>query len=71
QRTVVEHNFLAASRLYSNISFDGLGQLLGVSSKKAEKIASQMISSDKVHGKINQLDSTVSFERSWVPEIVH
>nr|CAD2208781.1 unnamed protein product [Meloidogyne enterolobii] len=62
QRTVVEHNFLAASRLYSNISFDGLGQLLGVSSKKAEKIASQMISSDKVHGKINQLDSTVSFE---------
>nr|CAD2201320.1 unnamed protein product [Meloidogyne enterolobii] len=64
QRTVVEHNFLAASRLYSNISFDGLGQLLGVSSKKAEKIASQMISSDKVHGKINQLDSTVSFENS-------
>ncbi|CAK5113725.1 unnamed protein product [Meloidogyne enterolobii] len=62
QRTVVEHNFLAASRLYSNISFDGLGQLLGVSSKKAEKIASQMISSDKVHGKINQLDGTVSFE---------
>jgi len=37
QRTVVEHNFLAASRLYSNISFDGLGQLLGVSSKKVLK----------------------------------
>uniref|UniRef100_A0A1I8BYM7 COP9 signalosome complex subunit 4 n=1 Tax=Meloidogyne hapla TaxID=6305 RepID=A0A1I8BYM7_MELHA len=62
QRSVLEHNFLAASRLYSNISFDGLGQLLGVSTKKAEKIASQMISTDKVHGKINQLDSTVSFE---------
>ena len=29
---------------------------------QAEKIASQMLSNDKVHGSINQLDGTVSFD---------
>jgi COP9 signalosome complex subunit 4 len=62
QRSVLEHNFMAASRLYAIISFEGLGQLLGVSTKKAEKIALQMISTDKVYGTINQLDGTISFQ---------
>lgn len=30
---VVEHNLLAASKLYNNITFDGLGALLEIPSK--------------------------------------
>ncbi|KAL3082695.1 hypothetical protein niasHS_010497 [Heterodera schachtii] len=62
QRSVLEHNILAASRLYANISFDGLGQLLGIPAAKAEKVATQMISGEKVQGAIDQLERTVSFE---------
>uniref|UniRef100_A0A183BMV1 PCI domain-containing protein n=1 Tax=Globodera pallida TaxID=36090 RepID=A0A183BMV1_GLOPA len=64
QRSVLEHNILAASRLYANISFEGLGQLLDVPAAKAEKVATQMISSGKVRGAIDQLEQTVSFEDS-------
>jgi len=62
QRSVLEHNVLAASRLYANISFVGLGQLLDVPAAKAEKIATLMISAEKVRGAIDQLEQTVSFE---------
>jgi len=34
QRSVLEHNVLAASRLYANISFAGLGELIGVPTAK-------------------------------------
>ncbi|KAH7729510.1 PCI domain containing protein [Aphelenchoides avenae] len=62
QRSVMEHNMLAASKLYANISFESLGDLLGISSDRAEKIATELISSERLPGSIDQLEQLVSFE---------
>lgn len=35
-RSVIEHNMLAASKLYANISFESLGLLLGISPEKVQ-----------------------------------
>jgi len=62
ERAVIEHNLLAASKLYNNISFGELGKLLDISAEKAEKIASQMITEGRMNGHVDQLDSIVHFE---------
>ncbi|CAK7349275.1 unnamed protein product [Dovyalis caffra] len=53
-RAMIEHNLLSASKLYTNISFDELGTLLGIPPHKAEKIASRMIYEDRMRGSIDQ-----------------
>jgi len=61
-RAVTEHNLLSASKLYNNISFEELGRLLEIPSSKAERIASQMITEERMGGHIDQLESVVHFE---------
>merc|ERR1711997_1285272 len=63
---VVEHNLLAASKLYNNITLEGLGALLEIPAEKAERTASKMISEGRMHGHIDQIDSTVHFESRQV-----
>jgi COP9 signalosome complex subunit 4 len=60
-RAVIEHNLLAASKLYNNIKFNELGSLCEISAQKAEKIASQMISEERMQGSIDQIGSIVHF----------
>lgn len=48
EKAVLQHNLLAASRLYNNIYFEGLGQLLGVAPEKAERIASKMVAEKRL-----------------------
>ena len=62
ERAVTEHNLLAASKLYNNITFVELGALLEVDPLRAEKIASQMITEGRMAGSIDQIDSIVHFE---------
>jgi len=62
EHAVIEHNLLAASKLYNNITFQGLGALLEIPPNKAERIASKMITEGRMHGHIDQIDSTVHFE---------
>ncbi|KAL3900635.1 MAG: hypothetical protein SGCHY_001198 [Lobulomycetales sp.] len=54
-------NQLSATRLYANISFSELGQLLGCSEDAAELAASRMISEGRMKGSIDQLDRLVFF----------
>jgi len=61
-RAVTEHNLLSASKLYNNISFQELGRLLEIPASKAERIASQMITEERMGGHIDQLESVVHFE---------
>ncbi|KAK8213422.1 hypothetical protein M8818_002721 [Zalaria obscura] len=62
EKAVLEHNLLAASRLYSNISTQGLGVLLGVNAEKAEGYAAQMIEQGRLVGYIDQIDGLIFFE---------
>lgn len=61
-RAMIEHNLLAASKLYNNIRFNELGSLCEISASKAEKIASQMISEERMKGYIDQINSIIHFE---------
>lgn len=62
-RAVTEHNMLAVSRLYDNISFEQLGTLLGIGASKAEKIASAMLIEQRLVGTIDQVDEHLHFAR--------
>lgn len=57
-----EHNLLGASRLYCNIGFDELGELLGVSGDRAESMTAAMIESGRLMGRIDQIDRYIFFE---------
>merc|ERR1712142_596688 len=65
---VIEHNLLAASKLYNNITLEGLGALLEIPAERAERVASKMISEGRMQGHIDQIDSTVHFESRQVLE---
>lgn len=61
-RAVFEHNLLSASKLHNNITFEELGVLLEIDSKKAERIVSQMITEEKINGHIDEINGIVHFE---------
>lgn len=61
-RAIVEHNLLSASKLYNNITFGELGAILEIKPRKAERIASQMISEGRMTGSIDQIAEIVHFE---------
>lgn len=61
-KAVVEHNLLGASRLYDNIRFEALGELLGLDADKAEQTTARMIEQGRLVGRMDQLDGIVWFE---------
>eukprot|EP00962_Isochrysis_galbana_P018348 scaffold5296_cov105-Isochrysis_galbana.AAC.12 len=66
-RAVIEHNMLATSRLYDNISFVQLAELLGIDPDKAERIASAMLIEKRLVGSIDQVDALIRFNTSSGP----
>lgn len=67
-RAVMEHNLLAASRIYNNITFGGLGSLLGLTPSAAEVMARTMIIQGRLKAEIDQVDGLITFEPSGEPE---
>ncbi|KAF4552357.1 COP9 signalosome complex subunit 4-like protein [Elsinoe fawcettii] len=61
-KAVLEHNLLAASRLYRNIGTEQLGGMLGVDGEKAEVYAAQMIEQGRLKGWIDQIEGLIYFE---------
>ncbi|KAJ5731514.1 uncharacterized protein N7483_006022 [Penicillium malachiteum] len=68
-RAVIEHNLVAASKLYENINVDALGSILGLQSsgefsagEKAEAYAARMVEQGRLRGKIDQIDGVIYFE---------
>jgi COP9 signalosome complex subunit 4 len=61
-RAVIEHNLLAASKVYNNIRFEDLGNLLGIPPEKAERVASTMITEDRLQGSIDQIARLIHFK---------
>ncbi len=61
EKAVLEHNLLAVSRLYQNISTANLGVLLGVTEDRAEANCAAMIESSRLLGSIDQIEGVVYF----------
>ena len=50
ERAVIEHNMVAASKIYDNIAFEQLGVLLEIGAEKAERVAARMVSEARLAG---------------------
>ena len=68
-KAVIEHNLLAASRLYANITTAALAQILGLkdgkdetAAEKAEDYAARMVEQGRLRGEIDQIAGVISFE---------
>ncbi|KAG2013611.1 COP8 [Coprinopsis cinerea AmutBmut pab1-1] len=61
-RAVMEHNLLASSNIYNNITFRGLGALLDLTPGAAETMARKMIEQGRLRGHIDQVDKLIWFE---------
>lgn len=61
-KAVIEHNLLAASRLYNNIGLNELGSLLGLDAEKAEGYAARMLEQGRLAGNIDQINSVIFFD---------
>lgn len=61
-RAVMEHNLLASSKIYNNITFRGLGALLDLSPAAAETMARRMIEQGRLKGSIDQVERLIWFE---------
>ena len=57
----VKHNVLAASRVYSSISFAGLGALLGVSPGAAQGVAAKMVQEGRLAARLDQVGGFLDF----------
>jgi len=62
QKAVLEHNILALSKIYTNISFDQLTKLLQIDLNNAEVLMASMINEGKIKAHISQADKFVYFE---------
>merc|ERR1712226_1696458 len=60
-RAVLQHNVLAASRVYKNMRLPDLGLLLEVSPERAEKISAKMIAEQRLNGYIDQKTGIIHF----------
>ncbi|KAL2818117.1 hypothetical protein BJX63DRAFT_429436 [Aspergillus granulosus] len=70
-KAVVEHNLVAASKLYENIKTDALAAILGLEAsgdltagEKAEAYAARMVEQGRLSGTIDQIDGIIYFESS-------
>jgi len=61
EKAIIEHNLIAASNVYTNISMSNLGLVLGVPTEKAEAISSKMITDGRLKGTIDQNKGTLQF----------
>lgn len=63
-KAVLEHNLLAISRLYQNITTESLGKLLNTDGERAEAYAAAMIESARLSGSIDQIAGIIHFNTS-------
>ncbi|KAF1790120.1 Winged helix-turn-helix DNA-binding domain [Phytophthora cactorum] len=64
ENAFLEHNLLAASRVYSSISLEELGKLLEIEPANAERVAATMIGEDRMKGSVDQHLGFLEFENT-------
>lgn len=68
-KAMIEHNMIAISKIYNNITFEQLGSLLEITAQKAEEIIASMITEKRVKAVLDQLSGTVEFTNE--SEVLH
>jgi COP9 signalosome complex subunit 4 len=66
RKAVIEHNLIATSKLYNNITMADLAKILEVDADGAENIAASMIAQGRLTGKIDQSKSLLHFVSAHV-----
>lgn len=61
-RAMMEHNVLACSRVYNNITFKGLGLLLDLRPSAAEQMARTMIQQGRLRASLDQVEELIVFD---------
>eukprot|EP00397_Hematodinium_sp_SG-2012_P047834 GEMP01054553.1.p1 GENE.GEMP01054553.1~~GEMP01054553.1.p1 ORF type:complete len:391 (+),score=90.13 GEMP01054553.1:301-1473(+) len=61
QRALLEHNVLAACKIYKNMFLDDLGRYLGVPVVQAERISTKMISENRLDALVDQRAAAIHF----------
>lgn len=59
---IIEHNMLATGKIYANITFHELGDILGLDANRAEKISAKMISENRLNASIDQTEGRLIFQ---------
>ena len=62
EKAVIEHNMQAAGRIYDNIAFPQLAQILRLSVEEAEAVAAKMIGEKHLKACIDQTENLLFFE---------
>lgn len=58
----IEHNILACSKLYLNISLEQLSKILGITVDEAERVAADMIEQGRLKAALDQVDGSIEFQ---------
>ncbi|CAO1639176.1 unnamed protein product [Sympodiomycopsis kandeliae] len=61
ERAMMEHNIVACSKLYINITFEGLGLLLSLTPTGTETMIRRMISQKRLLAQLNQVEGLITF----------
>lgn len=61
-KAIIEHNIVAISKIYTNITFQELGNLLEIPPSRAENIIATMSSENRIKAVLDQLNGVVEFE---------
>ena len=62
ETAMIEHNIIAISKLYCNLTFQELGELLGVTSLQAERYLADMVQEGRMKAVLDQRNGMVEFE---------
>ncbi|TFJ80129.1 hypothetical protein NSK_008686 [Nannochloropsis salina CCMP1776] len=62
EKAIIEHNVVAASKVYDNIRISELGRLLKIAEDEAERVAARMIGEGRLKGCIDQTEGLLHFE---------
>ena len=62
ETAMIEHNIIAISKLYSNLTFNELGDILQVQSIQAEKYVADMVQEGRIKAVLDQRAGIVEFE---------
>jgi len=61
-KAIIDHNIVAVSKLYHNITFGNLGTLIGLSEERAEDTVARMIEQGRLTARLDQIEMTIYFE---------